>query len=831
MKTHSSTFDEHALLHQLKHYLPAQAPLKDFIHHNTLHAFQKLPFHDAVRSASSILGYRISLSLKEFRALYHEGKIKEGILERVIRNRHGANEVSRWKERAVKKVYGALPLPRIGTLRANWKRQYQIDLDSMVHPLLFRTLCSYLDQGISMWNFPVTQPGFLGSIREMERNSFTSFFHTKRARMLLLENRCSLPELLEMLVGDSTLYEHYVFDQQFAHQGWSGMVSTVEDVPHTLLDHRSISLHDLVAFECLLEIDALDLHFGSGWTPLSHRLTERPEPLFAEVPENELDHIRAIWQEAYEWTYYNQVLSGIQVAREEERNRERQSFQAMFCIDDRECSFRRYVEHLDPQCETFGTPGFFNVEFFYQPENGKFYTKLCPWPVTPKHLIKELGGKSKREQDVHFSKRTHSLLGGMLITHTLGFWSALKLFINIFKPSIGPATASSFRHMDKFAQLTIENKTPDDKENGLQIGFTIEEMTVRAESLLRSIGLVDHFAPLVYIMGHGSSSVNNPHFAAYDCGACSGRAGSVNSRVMCHMMNHAEVRSRLANRGINIPATTQFVGGLHDTTRDEVIFFDEDTLSPVNRALHENHHRTFEKALDLNAKERARRFLSIDNRMPAERVHEAVRIRSVSLFEPRPELNHATNALCIVGRRALTSHLFLDRRSFMNSFDYRVDPDGKYLLNILKAAAPVCGGINLEYFFSRTDNQKLGAGTKLPHNVMGLFGVANGIDGDLRPGLPSQMIEVHDPVRLLMIVEHFPDVVLKTIQVLPETYEWFINAWVHLVAIHPETRELFVFHDGHFTPLEVLAEPVEEITDITPLIEASHDNLPVYQIS
>lgn len=831
MKTHSSTFDEHALLHQLKHYLPAQAPLKDFIHHNTLHAFQKLSFHEALRSASSILGYRVSLSLKEFRELYHTGKIREDILDRVIQQRHGVNVVNRWKECALRKVYGALPLPRIGSLRAHWKRQYQVDLDSMVHPLLFRTLCSYLDQGISMWNFPITQLGFLGSIREMERNSLTSFFHTKRARMLLLENHCSIPELLDMLVGDSSLYEHYVFDQQFAHQGWSGIVSTVEDVPQTLLDRRDISLHDLVVLECLLEIDALDLHFGDNWSPLAHRITEPPEPLFAQVPVTELDEIRAIWQEAYEWSYYNQVLGGIQIAQVEERSRKNQTFQAMFCIDDRECSFRRYVEHLDPHCETYGTPGFFNVEFFYQPEDGKFYTKLCPWPVTPKHLIKELGGKSKREQDVHFSKRTHSLLGGMLITHTLGFWSALKLFINIFKPSIGPATASSFRHMDKSAQLTIENKQPGDIENGLQIGFTIEEMTVRAEALLRSVGLVDHFAPLVYLIGHGSSSVNNPHFAAYDCGACSGRAGSVNSRVMCHMMNHPGVRSRLSDRGIHIPSTTQFVGGLHDTTRDEMVFFDEHALSPPNLVLHDGIQRTFDKALDLNAKERARRFLSIDNRKPAEQVHEAVRIRSVSLFEPRPELNHATNALCIVGRRELTSHLFLDRRSFMNSFDYRVDPEGKYLLNILKAAAPVCGGINLEYFFSRTDNQKLGAGTKLPHNVMGLFGVANGIDGDLRPGLPSQMIEIHDPVRLLMIVEHYPDVVLKTIQVLPETYEWFINEWVHLVAIHPENRECFVFRNGAFVPLPVLPEVVKEVADLTSLIESTHDNLPVYQIS
>ena len=164
----------------------------------------------------------------------------------------------------------------------------------------------------------------------------------------------------------------------------------------------------------------------------------------------------------------------------------------------------------------------------------------------------------------------------------------------------------------------------------------------------------------------------------------------------------------------------------------------------------------------------------------------------------------------------------------MNSFDYRVDPEGKYLLNILNAVAPVCGGINLEYFFSRVDNQKLGAGTKLPHNVMGLFGVANGADGDLRPGLPSQMIEVHDPVRLLVVVEHFPHVVLKTIQTVAATYEWFINEWVHLIAINPETQELFHFKDGAFFPYKPFKQTIETVSDMTPLIETNLDNLPVY---
>jgi uncharacterized protein len=184
-----------------------------------------------------------------------------------------------------------------------------------------------------------------------------------------------------------------------------------------------------------------------------------------------------------------------------------------------------------------------------------------------------------------------------------------------------------------------------------------------------------------------------------------------------------------------------------------------------------------------------------------------------------------------VGRRELTKHLFLDRRSFLNSFDYQVDPEGKYLLSILKAAAPVCGGINLEYFFSRVDNQKLGAGTKLPHNVMGLFGVANGIDGDLRPGLPSQMIEVHDPVRLLMVVEHFPEVVLQTIQKSAETYEWFINEWVHLTVLHPVTREFYYFKDGAFSKYSVLKHQVDTIADITPLLELHTENIPVYLLS
>jgi uncharacterized protein YbcC (UPF0753/DUF2309 family) len=820
-------FNESEVLQHLRHYLPAQAPLKDFIHHNTLHAFQQQPFFDGIRHASAIFGYRVQLALEEYRQFFRNQKISETVLDNVLQHRKGAEWLT-WKERLLRSSYDKNPVPRIGALRAHWKKQYLLDMDSLVHPILFRTLCSYLDQGIAMWPFPVSHKGFLASIRELEKNTYTSLFRSERVRRILTRPHDQLADLLRQLVGDETLYEQYLFDQQFAHQGWSGMVSMIETQPESLLNHKKISLHDLIFFECLLEMDVLET-YHEGWRPLQTTLPGPVVPLFDLVPTTERDEVLALWQQILEANYYDQVLAGLALQRPENRTAAEKSFQALFCIDDRECSLRRYLEKQDPRCETFGTPGFFGVEFYYKPEGGKFYTKLCPAPVTPKYLIKEYGSKVKRERDLHLARQSHGLFRGWLISQTLGFWSALRLFVNIFKPSMSPATATSFRHMDKYAQLTFENRNPNVRENNLQVGFSIIEMADRVEALLRSIGLVRNFARLVYVVGHGSSSVNNPHYAAYDCGACSGRAGSVNARVICSMANHPEVRAELGQRGLVIPRETRFVGGLHDTTRDDIQFFDEDTLPLDVRPLHNEVEHLFERALDLNAKERSRRFESIDSHETPAQIHERVRVRSVSLFEPRPELNHATNALCIVGRRGLTRGLFLDRRSFLNSFSYQDDPEGKYLFNILKAAAPVCGGINLEYYFSRVDNQKLGAGTKLPHNVMGLFGVANGIDGDLRPGLPSQMIEVHDPVRLLIVVEHFPEVVLQTIQRHEETYEWFRNEWVNLAVIQPETHQVFVFRQQQFERYQPVSR-LEVVSDITPLIESNQENFPVYLI-
>lgn len=841
----NSVFDEKHILDELRHFLPSQTPLKDFIHHNSLHAFQGMKFYDAIFKSSKIFGHQATLPISDFRKLYSIGRIRVDVIEAILINKKGIENLELWKFNLLSRSYDESNTPRIGKLRSKWKENYHLDLDNLIQPFLFRFLASYLDQGVSIFNFPIEDKGFLSAIKELEKNSFTSIFKTTRVKQLVLQESISIESLLKIIVGKEAFFEQYLFDQQFTHRGWSGLVATIEKQPQTLLSPKKISLHDLIVFELLLELDNLYNELGDNWAPLANNYAEAPVDLFEEVPNTEFQDVLKIWQDAFEWSYYNDVLSGVQQLNNNNKQKKtdlkkQPSFQALFCIDERECSLRRHIENTDTASETFGTPGFFSVEFYFQAQNAMFYDKLCPAPVTPNYLIKEFDVFEKREHDILYTNKTHRLFTGFASTLIFGFLAAFRMAKNLFQPKMSPAISNAFLHMNKNGKLTVENKSLTDTENNLQIGFTTEEMATRVASLLNGIALTKNFSPIVYVVAHGSSSANNPHHGAHDCGACSGRPGSVNARVFASMANNQKVRALLKKQEIDIPLETQFVGALHDTASDEIEFYDIDVLTKANSDKHKINITTFERALDLNAKERSRRFNSINTKAEIHTIRKAIKKRSVSLFEPRPELGHGTNTLCIVGKRDLTKGIFLDRRAFLNSYDYKTDLQGNFLAGIMKPLGPVCGGINLEYYFSRVDNKKLGAGTKLPHNVVGLFGVSNSSDGDLRPGLPWQMIEVHDPLRLMIIVEHFPDIVLKTIMSAPEMYEWFINEWVHLSVLDPETNDLYYFKEGKFINYKPLLSKIEVYKDVNALLEeakkmesnniihATKENLPVY---
>ena len=111
---------------------------------------------------------------------------------------------------------------------------------------------------------------------------------------------------------------------------------------------------------------------------------------------------------------------------------------------------------------------------------------------------------------------------------------------------------------------------------------------------------------------------------------------------------------------------------------------------------------------------------------------------------------------------------------------------------------PVCGGINLEYYFSYVDPVGYGCGTKLPHNVTSLLGVMDGAASDLRTGLPWQMVEIHEPVRLLFIIETTPQAMLNVMDRNPGIGKLCRNDWVQVATLSPHSSQIHVLRGNRF---------------------------------
>src|SRR6185369_9394417 len=194
----------------------------------------------------------------------------------------------------------------------------------------------------------------------------------------------------------------------------------------------------------------------------------------------------------------------------------------------------------------------------------------------------------------------------------------------------------------------------------------------------------------------------------------------------------------------------------------------------------------------------ARRFESCPPGADPQHALRHVEERSEHLAEPRPEYGHCTNAVCVVGRRGLTRGLFLDRRAFLVSYDANQDTDDQSLAALMAAVVPVCAGISLEYYFSFVDNDRYGCGTKLPHNVTGLLGVMDGHASDLRTGLPWQMVEIHEPVRMLFVVETEPERLMNVVKASPSTKRLVDNQWIRIATIDPDSGSVHTLRRGRF---------------------------------
>jgi uncharacterized protein YbcC (UPF0753/DUF2309 family) len=761
-------------------------------------------------------------------------------------------------------------------------------LDELINPLVIRFCEEYLDLGFSNQLMPDRQEGMLSCfLRMVDVAHFGIPAWLEPLRRSVSRYRIApegVESLIERLLHDCGVppesYHDFLVRDALSLRGWAGYVALVEQRPDLLHGQEGEirpRLAEYMVIRLLLrlcasessvyrsrcsdlpvpnpDLDVLDDLYTTAFhvfllltrEKLGSDLLERPEVLLPQVREllsTDQAHRRRMWHLAYEHNLYVRALDVLALTRAKNRPNQSSAAQFVFCIDDREESIRRHLEALNAGYQTYGTAGFFGVDANYTLMSGAT-APYCPVIISPKHAIREVP-REGFESDLSRYRKKQALwfrLSGY-VNRGAGSWLhnmvlSLAGCVPLVPMVLGVIAPRTLRWMGALfgsepmipADLHELQVAIDPSKDSLMPGYTQDEMATRVINVLRGIGLVSDFAQLVMFVGHGSSSRNNPLRSAYDCGACGGRPGRINARAFCIMANDRQVRALVAERaGISIPESTHFIGAFHNTCSDQIEYFDLDRIPLSHQNLFSEIRRDLTEATRQNAFERCRRFAQAGVKSVDQAAEEALS-RSYMLAEARPEYGHATNAICIVGPRGATRGLFFDRRSFLVSYDSTIDADASILLGILRAVVPVCGGINLEYLFSAMDNEVYGAGTKLPHNIVSLVGIMNGTSSDLRTGLPMQMVEIHEPVRQLLVVIGTQEQLEKAIASDAMIERNFAGGWMRVVLKNRDSGALmWRTSSGQYRPYQPSGDEVPVITDIRGWCVGKPGHLPFGQL-
>ena len=470
--------------------------------------------------------------------------------------------------------------------------------------------------------------------------------------------------------------------------------------------------------------------------------------------------------------------------------------QMVFCIDVRSEPFRRAIEAQGPY-DTFGFAGFFGVPVSIENAITSQSHASCPVLLKPAHHVVEcpvdnncayaqgyetLQGVKKLYQSL---KYTFAAPFGLVETMGAvnGVWMGVRSFL--------PYVASKMKALlnERFSQSYA--LSPDIST------IPFEQQVAYAAGALKTMGLTQNFAPLVVFCGHGSTTENNAYASALDCGACGGRHGAPNARILAYILNDSDVRNALKKAYFSIPDKTIFIAAEHNTTTDEVTLFDQHmpkshitSITSLKQSLKQagEHNNAWRCA-----------------QMGRQSTHQAASHtakRAQDWAQTRPEWGLAKNASFIIAPRNITRHADLHGRAFLHSYDWTQDKDAQALTAILTAPMIVTQWINAQYFFSTYDNIAYGSGSKVTHNITGKIGVMQGNSSDLMHGLPLQSVyqtdleQYHQPLRLTVYVHAPKRLITPIIAQYDILQKLFGNRWVYLICYDPEEQQSFILqHD------------------------------------
>ncbi len=634
---------------------------------------------------------------------------------------------------------------------------------------------SYYDEGQAQLAFPLKEQPLFSAwliLQKFDRNpEFMGLGHFRES----IERVPKTPGeaiqfVVEALGIPPRAVEDYLYRALFDINGWASYVRHLV-WKSELKGEENNSLVQLLAIRVVwgyaLFLERTDETFKTEWKLAMQEAAQLP--MDHDLSGDTELAIDVVLHEAYELAYQRRLFRSMNEATESQvPAAQRPALQAAFCIDVRSEVFRRALEKSCTSAETIGFAGFFGIPLEIASDGAEPSKEQCPVLLKPSYRVNELGRLRKQVSD-SWRRFKLSAVSCFAYVETFGVLAFFDLISKTFrlskplKPSVG--------------------KTHIQRVNDFDNYLTDAQKTQLAKTILQAMSLNKDFAPLVLLVGHGSSTENNPHASGLNCGACGGHSGEVNAVVLANILNEPAVREGLRLEGKLIPNDTWFLGGLHNTTTDEVTVLGIEQAPDTAKNKIQALQGWLAKATDLSRNERLPALLpNKKNSAKAE-----VFARSLDWSQVRPEWGLAGNTAFIVAPRTLTKNVDFGGRAFLHSYDWSSDRDFSVLELIMTAPMVVASWINLQYFASTTNNQVFGAGNKVLHNVTGTVGVIEGNSGDLRVGLPWQSVHngrefVHQPVRLNVIITAPIEAVNGVIKKHSSVRDLVDNKWVHLYA-------------------------------------------------
>ena len=774
-------------------------PLENFVAVNPYMGLAEISFKDASKELALAAGIRMSLPISFYLEKIKEKKLSLNDIDTVLKKtQNEAIDVNDF----VKNLYDLQNendqpemCKTVADIASNLTRY---DWNSFITSRISSWAASYFDNGQAIWQVANKGEGIFASWKKEASKDLhpeiMGLIGFRNIVKVLPENPMEAVQLALDKLGiceeQIPLYFHRLLRRV---GGWASYIARIDfdnrlyhDQEGKLLEFLSL----LICWELCLFETIKNPQMAIQWEKIySVPVSTGPEKL-------KILDVKLVLQEAFDLGMQRKLIEKFLIKKIQNSNiGSPPKVQAVFCIDVRSEVYRRKLEQVDDTVETIGFAGFFAFPIKYVPLGQEEGQDQCPVLLKPGAIILEeipdkevhLKAVDKRIFNHQVNQLLKSFKSGAIscfsFVSPIGLFYLPKLFTDSFgltRPVPHPEMAGL---REKFAMKKHISLAVESFGNEVS-GITIKEQVQLAKNALKAMSLTDNFATFILIVGHGSTSVNNPHATGLDCGACGGHTGEANAKVASEVLNSVFVREHLKKEGIHIPSNTIFLACLHNTTTDEISIYNE---KDIHIELLDDWAKIKKSLIQAGKASRLERSLRL-NGITRSNVDFSIINRSKDWSQVRPEWGLAGCSTFVVASRTRTKGIDFGGKSFLHSYEWEKDTDFAVLELIMTAPMVVTSWINLQYFASTTDNKTFGSGNKTLHNITAGLGVLEGGSGDLKIGLPWQSLHdgnkyQHEPLRLNVIIEAPMEAINEVLKKHSNIRNLCDNEWIYLLLM------------------------------------------------